>query len=88
MNSIVRIIILAIFAFPSLAENVEGIGLTQQVARAIVDFSYEDIPDEVIEYTRYLVADSVAVAVGAHHAQIIKDVEKVLGAVYEFFIYK
>ena len=79
MNSIVRIIILAIFAFPSLAENVEGIGLTQQVARAIVDFSYEDIPDEVIEYTRYLVADSVAVAVGAHHAQIIKDVEKVLG---------
>lgn len=79
MNSIIGIIILAAFTLPSFAKEVEEAGLTQQVAKAIVDFSYDEIPEEVIEFTRYLIADSVAVAVGAHHTQIIKDVEEVLG---------
>ena len=79
MNSVVGIIMLAILALPSFAEAAEETELTQQVAKAIVDFSYDEIPDEVIEFTRYLIADSVAVAVGAHHTQIFKDVEKVLG---------
>jgi 2-methylcitrate dehydratase PrpD len=80
LGSIIIFMLLSssLFADETLDQTKE-IGLTQKVAQAVIAFSHEDIPPDVIEYTRYLIADSIAVAVGAHHTQVYKDVEAMLG---------
>lgn len=51
---------------------------TALVAGAVVAFDFKDIPAPVIAKVEQLIADSVAVAVGAHHIGLMNDLEEIL----------
>lgn len=56
----------------------EDNALTAQVAAAVVAFDYKLIPPEVVAKAEQLIADSVAVAVGAHHVEVLDDLQQIL----------
>ena len=56
--------------------------ITQRLAEAIVAFDYDDIPPDVVRYAKQLMADNIAVAVGAHHVEttdLLQDIYEVNG---------
>ncbi|MEK9655518.1 MAG: hypothetical protein VW202_07415, partial [Halieaceae bacterium] len=55
-----------------------GSDYTAQVAAAIVDFNFRDIPPEILNTADTLIADSLAVTVGAHHIALLNQLESIL----------
>lgn len=51
---------------------------TAQVAAAVVAFDYVDIPPDVLATAEILIADSIAVTVGAHHVELLNQMETIL----------
>jgi len=74
-----RAFFIFVITLPSAAHAKPEPGLTGQFATAIIDFSYQDLPPEVVERARYLIADSLATAIGAHHTSIYQEVENIIG---------
>jgi 2-methylcitrate dehydratase PrpD len=67
--------LLVVTVAPAHAETPND--LTEQVAAAIVAFDYRDISPEALSKAEQLIADSVAVAMGAHHIALMDDLEQI-----------
>lgn len=52
--------------------------LTAEVAKAIYNFKYADIPPEAITKAKELIKDNLAVAVASHDAEVLKTMENLL----------
>lgn len=59
------------------AETAVEKSLTAQLATAVVAFDYQDIPPEAVAKAEQLIADSIAVAVGAHHIELLNDLQAI-----------
>ena len=69
------LVLILLASGPGMAQEA---GTTARLAAAVAAFDYQDVPPQVTRYARQLIADSVAVAVGAHHVDTTHLLEDVL----------